>query len=292
MYDGRTVRGLQMKNFKNSVKELIVITFAMFLVAASVHFFMIPANIVSGSISGLSLVLSQLTGLSISILTFIINAILLVIGFIFIGKEFGAKTVYTSMLLPVYLWIFEHVTPVEHSLTGEKAIDLVIYVLLIALGQAILFHVNASSGGLDIVAKIANKYTHIEIGKALTISGMITAMSSIFVYDIPTLIISLFGTYANGVAVDYFIDGFKTRKRVCIIADDYKPIQDFIINELKRGATLYTAQGAYDAKHRTELITIVSQQDYRVLLNFLHECDQKVFVTVSTINEVIGQWNK
>ena len=141
------------------------------------------------------------------------------------------------------------------------------------------------------VAKMLNKFTHIEIGKALTISGLITAMTSIFVYDIPTLIISLLGTYANGAAVDYFIDGFKKRKRVCIIADDYRPIQQYIIHDLNRGATLYTAQGAYDETHRTELITIITQQEYRTLLNYLHSCGQKVFVTVSTVNEVIGQWN-
>jgi len=199
--------------------------------------------------------------------------------------------VYTSMLLPVYLWIFEHFIPLDKSITNEQVIDLVIYVLLIALGQALLFHVNASSGGLDIVAKMLNKFTHIEIGKALTISGLITAMTSIFVYDIPTLIISLLGTYANGAAVDYFIDGFKKRKRVCIIADDYRPIQQYIIHDLNRGATLYTAQGAYDETHRTELITIITQQEYRTLLNYLHSCGQKVFVTVSTVNEVIGQWN-
>ena len=116
-------------------------------------------------------------------------------------------------------------------------------------------------------------------------------MTSIFVYDIPTLIISLLGTYANGAAVDYFIDGFKKRKRVCIIADDYRPIQQYIIHDLNRGATLYTAQGAYDETHRTELITIITQQEYRTLLNYLHSCGQKVFVTVSTVNEVSGQWN-
>ena len=214
-----------MKNKGISIREILIITFGMFLVAAGVYFFMIPGNIVAGSVSGLALVLSKLLGIQVSVLTFILNTFLLIIGFIFIGKEFGAKTVYTSMLLPVYLWIFEHFIPLDKSITNEQVIDLVIYVLLIALGQALLFHVNASSGGLDIVAKMLNKFTHIEIGKALTISGLITAMTSIFVYDIPTLIISLLGTYANGAAVDYFIDGFKKRKRVCIIADDYRPIE-------------------------------------------------------------------
>lgn len=276
---------------KNTVREFIVITFAMLLVASAVYFFMVPSRIVMGSISGFAMVLSQLTGISMSLLTFLLNAVLLVIGFILIGKEFGAKTVYTSILLPIFLWLFERLIPITESVTGNLVFDLAAYILVVALGQAMLFHVNASSGGLDIVAKILSKFTHIEIGKSVTLAGFVTAMTSILVYDVSTLIISLLGTYANGVAVDYFIDGFNKRKRVCIISNDYKEIQNYIIHELKRGATLYVAQGAYDEKHRTELVTILEQQEYRLLLNYLHTTNTEVFVTVSTVNEVIGQWN-
>ncbi len=264
----------------------------MFIVSAAVYFFLIPSNIVVGSISGLSMVLSQLSGIPISLITFILNSALLVIGFIFIGKDFGAKTIYTSMLLPVFLWIFEMLFPVSGSLTQNQVFDLAAYILIVALGQALLFHVNASSGGLDIIAKIMHKFMHIELGKAVTLAGLFTAMTSIFVYDISTLIISILGTYGNGLAVDYFIDGFNKRKRVCIICDDYKDIQDYILNDLKRGVTLYTAQGAYDEKHRTELVTILAKQEYRLLLNYLHTAQKQVFVTVSTVNEVIGEWNK
>ena len=213
------------------------------------------------------------------------------LGFLLIGKDFGAKTIYTSILLPIFLWIFERLIPVTESVTGNQVFDLVTYTLIVALGQAMLFHVNASSGGLDIVAKILNKFAHMELGKAVMLSGFVTAMTSILVYDVPTLIVSLLGTYANGMAVDYFIDGFNKRKRVCIISDDYKEIQNYIIHDLKRGATLYVAQGAYDEKHRTELVTILAQQEYRLLLNYLHTTKKDVFVTVSTVNEVIGQWN-
>lgn len=276
---------------KNTVREFAVITFAMLIVSAAVYFFMVPSKIVMGSISGLALVFSQLTGISMSILTFFLNAILLVIGFLLIGKDFGAKTIYTSILLPIFLWIFERLIPVTESVTGNQVFDLVTYTLIVALGQAMLFHVNASSGGLDIVAKILNKFAHMELGKAVMLSGFVTAMTSILVYDVPPLIVSLLGTYANGMAVDYFIDGFNKRKRVCIISDDYKEIQNYIIHDLKRGATLYVAQGAYDEKHRTELVTILAQQEYRLLLNYLHTTKKDVFVTVSTVNEVIGQWN-
>ena len=277
---------------KNTIKDFSIITLGMFIVSAAVYFFLIPSEIVVGSISGLSMVLSQLLGIPISLITFILNAVLLVIGFIFIGKDFGAKTIYTSMLLPVFLWIFEMLFPFSGSLTQNQVFDLAAYILIVALGQALLFHVNASSGGLDIVAKIMNKFMHIELGKAVTLAGLFTAMASIFVYDVSTLIISILGTYGNGLAVDYFIDGFNKRKRVCIICDDYKDIQDYILNDLKRGVTLYTAQGAYDEKHRTELVTILAKQEYRLLLNYLHTAQKQVFVTVSTVNEVIGEWNK
>lgn len=281
-----------MNSKKNSVREFLIITFGMMLVAAAVYFFMVPSNIVVGSISGLALVLSQLIGIQLSVITFILNAALLVVGFIFIGKEFGAKTIYTSMLLPVFLWLYERIFPVTKSVTGNPVFDLVTYILIVALGQAMLFHVNASSGGIDIVAKIISKFTHMEIGKAVTAAGMVTAMTSIFVYDFSTLVVSILGTYANGIAVDYFIDGFNKRKRVCILSDNYQEIQDYIMKELNRGVTLYEAQGAYDKKKRTELVTILTQQEYKLLLNYLHTTQTNIFVTVSTVNEVVGQWNK
>lgn len=279
-------------NTKSRVCEFVVITFGMLMVSAAVYFFMVPSHIVVGSISGLALVLSQLTGFELSIITFILNAVLLVAGFLFIGKEFGAKTIYTSMLLPVFLWIFERLFPVTKSVTGNPVFDLVTYILIVALGQAMLFHVNASSGGLDIVAKMLNKFTHMEIGKAVTVSGLFTAMTSILVYDLSTLIVSILGTFFNGIAVDYFIDGFNKRKRVSILSDDYTEIQGYIMKELNRGATLYDAHGAYDNKIRKELVTILSQQEYKLLMNYLHTTQAKVFVTVSAINEVIGKWNR
>ena len=274
-------------NSKNTIKDVSIITLGMFIVSAAVYFFLIPSKIVVGSISGLSMVLSQLLGIPISLITFLLNAALLVIGFIFIGKDFGAKTIYTSMLLPVYLWIFEILFPVSDSLTQNQVFDLAAYILIVALGQALLFHVNASSGGLDIIAKIMNKFMHIELGKAVTLAGLFTAMTSIFVYDISTLIISILGTYGNGLAVDYFIDGFNKRKRVCIICDDYR-YTGLHLNDLKRGVTLYTAQGAYDEKHRTELVTILAKQEYRLLLNYLHTAQKQVFVTVSTVSKSFG----
>lgn len=273
------------------VKEGLLITFAMLIVSAAVYFFMVPSKIVVGSVSGLAMVLAELLHMQMSTITFILNVVLLLAGFIFIGKEFGAKTIYTSLLLPIFLWIFEHLVPVSESLTGNSVYDLVSYILIIALGQAILFNANASSGGLDVVAKIISKYTHADIGKAVTIGGLITAVTSIFVYDIGTLIVSVLGTYANGIAVDYFIDGFNKRKKICILSEEYEEIQKYIMQELGRGTTLYTARGGYDGKEKTELVTIMTPNEYKQLLNYLHQSEFQAFVTVYNVSQVIGKWN-
>lgn len=273
------------------VKEGLLITFAMLIVSAAVYFFMVPSKIVVGSVSGLAMVLAELLHMQMSTITFILNVVLLLAGFIFIGKEFGAKTIYTSLLLPIFLWIFEHLVPVSESLTGNSVYDLVSYILIIALGQAILFNADASSGGLDVVAKIISKYTHADIGKAVTIGGLITAVTSIFVYDIGTLIVSVLGTYANGIAVDYFIDGFNKRKKICILSEKYEEIQKYIMQELGRGTTLYTARGGYDGKEKTELVAIMTPNEYKQLLNYLHQSEFQAFVTVYNVSQVIGKWN-
>ena len=273
------------------VKEGMLITFAMLLVSAAVYFFMVPSKIVVGSISGLAMVLAELLHMQMSTITFILNAVLLLVGFIFIGKEFGAKTIYTSLLLPIFLWLLEQLVPVNESMPGNSVYDLVSYILIIALGQAILFNVNASSGGLDVIAKIISKYTHADIGKAVTIGGMITAVTSIFVYDVGTLVVSVLGTYANGIAVDYFIDGFNKRKKICILSDSYKEIQQYIMQDLKRGVTIYTARGGYDGQEKTELVTIMTPNEYKQLLNYLHQSEFKAFVTVYNVSQVIGKWN-
>lgn len=266
-------------------------TIGTLIVATGVFFFMLPSNVVAGSLTGLVMVLTNFIPIKISVLTFILNLGLLVIGFIFIGKEFGGKTVYSSVLLPIFLGIFEFAFPNNQSLTNDVLLDTICYLLVVSVGIALLFRVNASSGGLDIVAKIINKYAHIELGKAMSIAGMITAFSSILVYDKKTLVMSILATYANGIILDNFIDGYNRRKRVCILSSNYEQIQEFITNELKRGVTLYQAVGGYKKEEKTEIVTILTRSEYGALLNYLHSIDQSAFVTVSTVNEVVGEWN-
>lgn len=276
---------------KRLIKEYGTVTVGTFIVALAVYFFLLPSNVVVGSLSGLVMVIAEFIPFKISVLTLIANVILLTIGFILVGKEFGAKTVYSSLLMSVYIAIFEVVFPDFQSLTQDQFLDALCYLLVVSVGLAILFNANASSGGLDIVAKLLNKFLHIEIGKAMTIAGMVTAASSILVYDSKSLVLSVLATYANGIIIDHFIDGFNRRKRVCILSTEHEKIREFIVKELKQGVTVYKAYGGYNKDEKVELITIVDRNAYAQLLEYLHSVDSKVFVTVSTVNEVIGHWN-
>lgn len=269
------------------MKEFIVITFATLIVSAAVFFFLIPSQVSVGSISGLAMILGNIIPLHISIITFILNGLLLIIGFLLIGKEFGAKTVYTSLLLPLFLRIFEIWFPDFSSINGDPFLDMVCYIFVVSIGLAILFRKNASSGGLDIVAKLLNKYFRMDMGKAMALPGMCVALSSILFYDKKLVVLSLLGTYLNGLVLDHFIFGLNLKKRVCIISEKEAEIRSFILNRLHSGATIYEGRGAYDGQPKTEIITIVDKNEYALLMSYLLKTDPSAFVTVYTVSEVI-----
>lgn len=273
--------------YKEAVREFSIITFATIIVAAAVFFFLIPSHVSVGSISGLAIVLGNFVPLNISSITFILNIFLLIAGFLFIGREFGAKTVYTSLLLPVVLAILEFIFPENQSITNDAFLDVLCYIFVVSIGLAMLFNRNASSGGLDIVAKFLNKYLHMELGKAMSLAGMCVALSSALVYDKKIVVLSVLGTYLNGIVLDHFIFGFNVKKRVCIISEYEKEIREFILHHLHSGATIYEAVGAYDGKPRTEIITIVDKNEYVTLMNYVLKMDPNAFVTVYTVNEII-----
>ena len=276
---------------KINAKECIILLIGIFFVSISIYYIMMPSHLVMGTLSGLILVLANFIPLSVSALTLIANLILLIIGFIFIGKEFGTKTVIASLLLPLYLRIFEIITPDVPPLTDDIVVNLFCFILVISLGQAMLFNINASSGGMDIIAKLMNKFFHMNLGKSLALCGFVVSSTSILVYDKNILIVSLLGTYLSGVVLDYFIDGAHMRKRVTIISPDYEEIQQFIVKKLKRGATLYEVRGAWDNCERIQLMTILQKNEYKQLINFVYSVDPVAFVTVSNVGEVIGRWN-
>lgn len=274
-------------DLKKQIFEFIYITIATLIVAAAVNYFLVPSHLSVGSISGLAILLSEVLPLSVSTLTMIMNVGLLIIGFFLLGPEFGIKTVYTSILLPFFMGVLEKVAPVTQSLTGDAFIDMVVYCFSVSVGLSMLFTRNASSGGLDIIAKILNKFLRIELGKAMSSVGMCVAVSAIFVYDLKTVILSVLGTYIFGLVLDHFIFGSNIKKRVCIISKKEPEIREFVLHELKSGATLYHAYGAYDERQHTELIVIVDQQEYVKLMNFLGQNDPDAFVTVYNVNEVL-----
>ena len=274
------------------LKEYAVITLGIGITAAAVYFFMLPADIVLGSITGLAIVLVNFIPVQLSVMTFILNALCLVIGFLLVGREFGAKTIYTSVLLPVFLYVFEVLFPNNISLTNDTLLDLLSCIILISIGQTLMFNANASSGGLDIVAKILNKYFHLELGKGIAVAGILTVATTIFVYDAKTLIVGILGTYFNGLILDEYISGFARRKRVCFLSEKYEEISDYIMHELKRGVTLYEAKGGYDHSEKVEVLTILTQNEYGQLMDYIRKTDPKAFVTVSTVSEVVGYWNK
>ena len=193
--------------------------------------------------------------------------------------------------MSVYVGIYEFIFPNFTSLTNDQFLDALCYLVVVSVGLAMLFNANASSGGLDIVAKLINKFLHIDMGKAMTIAGMVTAASSILVYDSKSLVLSVLATYANGIVIDSFIDGFNRKKHICILSKEHAKIQEYIVHELKQGVTIYQAIGGYYNDPKVELVTILDRTDYAKLLKFVHSVDESAFMTVSTTNEVIGHWN-
>ena len=273
-------------NCKEVVWELFTLTAAVAIIAAAVYFFLVPSHASVSSISGLGIILTNFIPLPLSVITMLLNVVLLIIGFITCGREFGTKTVYTSILLPVFIGIFERIFPNIGSLTKTQELDVLCYVLVVSVGLSILFNMNASSGGLDIVAKIMNKYLHIELGKAMSLAGMCVALSAALVYDKKTVVLSVLGTYFNGMVVDHFIFGQNLKRRVCIITKYEEELRNFILHELHSGATIYDAIGAYNLDKRHEIITIVDKNEYQKLMNYINNLDPKAFITVYTVADM------
>lgn len=269
-----------------AVRELAILTGAVAIIAAAVYFFLVPSHASVSSISGLGIVLANFVPLPLSAITMILNVVLLVIGFLTCGREFGAKTVYTSILLPAFIGLFERLFPNLGSLTDSQELDVLCYILVVSVGLSILFNRNASSGGLDIVAKIMNKYLHMDLGKAMSLSGICVALSAALVYDKKTVVLSVLGTYFNGLVLDHFIFDQNIKRRVCIITGKEEDLRRFIIEDLHSGATVYESYGAYNMQKRREIITIVDKAEYQKLMSYMNREDPQAFITVYTVSDI------
>lgn len=273
-------------NYGDLIKETVILTAAVAVISAAVYFCLVPSQTSVSSISGLGIVLSNFIPLPLSAITMILNVVLLIIGFFTCGKEFGVKTVYTSIVLPLFLALYEKIFPDFESMTASPELDVICYILVVSVGLSILFNRNASSGGLDIVAKIMNKYLHMELGKAMSLSGMCVALSSALVYDKKAVVLSILGTYFNGIVLDHFIFGQNLKRRVCIITKKENELRQFILHELHSGATVYEAIGAYNMQKRNEIITIVDKGEYQKLMDYINREDPEAFITVYTVSEM------
>ena len=285
-------------------KELVIMTLAMFIAAGAVHFFLLPSNLVMGSITGLSRVLVKLfemAGLAIKLSWIVttINAVLLILAWFLIGHEFGAKTVYTALILGPLLDLWAKILPYQNlvepgqtTVMGDVWFDLLCFVLILSISQTILFHINASTGGLDILAKIVNKYLHFDIGTSVSVAGAIICCTAFAVNPFRMVVIGLIGTWINGIALDYFTASLNRRKRVCIISKDYEAIRDFIIKDLTRGCSLYEVTGGYSGDKSMEVQALLTQDEFAKLMNHLKENNINSFITAGNVSEVYGLWHE
>ena len=273
------------------LKYFLTIFGGTFIIAFGVYFFMNPYHIMCGSVTGLAIVLINFIPVPLSVMTFILNVICIILAFVFIDRKFGVKIIFISLLLPAIIFVFETFFPNPQSLTGNRALDAIAMITVICFGQAILFNANAASGGLDIIAKMMNKYLHMELGKAIVIAGAVTVASSYFAYDIQTVVIGFMTTYFSGILLDYFIDGFTGKIRVCIISKHNDEIKRYVIEELQRGITVYTAVGGYSGEPRNELCAVLTKKEYGQLMDYVEGVDPNPFVTISNIKRVVGSWN-
>lgn len=285
-------------------KELIIMTLGMMISAAAVNYFLIPSKLIVGSISGLSIVISGIFELfsipvKVSTIIVIINAILLIMAYLLIDREFGIKTVYTALILGPLMDLWEMILPSSKLMTdgstsvmGDIWLDLCCFVLLLSAAQAILFHINASTGGLDILAKIVNKYLHFDIGASISVAGAVICCTAFIINPFRMVVVGLIGTWINGIVVDYFTASINKRKRVCIISSSHEILRRYIIEELDRGCSLYQVTGGYSGKENTEIQALLTQDEFSKLMDFMKKNDIHGFITAGNVSEIYGLWNK
>ncbi|MBQ6621731.1 MAG: YitT family protein [Mogibacterium sp.] len=270
-----------------------MITLGTVISGAAVFFFMVPSHLAVASISGLAVLLSRFIPLTVGTMSLLMSLICLALSWFFIGRTFTLRTIYPTILLPLTIRVLEILFPNQQSIMGEPFVDLVCYMFMVDFGLAILFVRNSSSGGMDIIAKIMNKYLHMELGTALSIAGLFVSVPAIFIYDLKIGILSILGTYLKGIVLDHFIFGFSQKKRICILSDKHEEILRHILHDMHSGATLYEAKGGYDGKVRTEITLLVTKHSYAEFMTYMEKTDPNAFLTVTNVSEVVNRtWGK
>lgn len=274
----------------NELNNYAAITVGVIIVAFALTFFLIPANLAAGGITGLAMVINNVFPfISIGVLLFIMNIILFVVAFLLIGPQFGAKTIYASFGLSGAIWAFERIFKITEPLTDDIILNLIYGILIQGIGMAVIFYQNASTGGTDIVAKIINKFFHVNIGKSLLLSDFFVTLLAAMTFGTRLGLYALLGVIMNGFVIDNVIEGLNIKMSVSIVTNYPDKVKEFITNELKRGATVYHAEGAYTRKPRTVIMAVMNKREFIKLRNYVKGIDDNAFVTVFTVHEVLGE---
>ena len=276
-----------MKISKTGIIDFILITIGTIICGVATYFFMVPSNLAIASVSGVAILIGKFVPLSKAVLILILNLVLLVISWFFVGREFTIKSIYPSVGLPVVMMILGHFTPNYHGVMNDQFLDMICYLFLCDLGIALMVVRNASSGGLDVLYKMANKYLNIDFGVATSIVGLFISAPAIFIYDPKTGVLSILCTYVTGIIIDHYVFGMTTKLKVCILSKKNDEICEYIINELHSGVTRYEASGGFTGDKFDEINVIVNRNEYAKLMKHLREVDPNAFATVTNIHDVM-----
>lgn len=277
------------KSWNAKLINFLWLTLGTWIAASGVFFFMMPSHLAVASISGLAIVLAKLIPLTVGTWTLILNIICLVLAYFLVSKEFAAKTVYTSILLSVIISGYERLLPNFDGIMHDSLLDLICCLFVVDFGVAVLFSRDASSGGLDVLSMILNKYFRVNLGTGAIISGAVVSISAFFVYDVRTGVLSVLGTYLSGMILDHFLFGLKMRKKVCIVSTHIEEIKKYILVDLNTGASVYQQIGAYSNEMHAEIEVIVERQEYNKLINYVTKVDPEAFITIYNVGEVISK---
>jgi uncharacterized membrane-anchored protein YitT (DUF2179 family) len=275
---------------KKKIKEFVLITFGMILVAAGMYFFLMPNDFATGGVNGLGIIINHyIPSLPVGLLMILMNIILFIIAFLIIGPNFGGKTVYVSLGLSGMIWAMAYIYPIKAPLSDDMLLQLIFGILISGVGMGIVFDQNASTGGTDIIAKIIHKFFHVDIGKAVLMSDFIITIFAVFTFGITKGLYAILGVIMNGYVIDNVVEGFNLCKEVVVISEKGEEIKQFIIAELQRGATIYYAKGAYSDKNKEVITTILDRNEFIKLRIYIKGIDSSAFITIKNIKEVLGE---
>ena len=275
----------------SKVREFFLMTLAIEIMVVGIYFFKFPNNFSFGGVTGFAVLLAKLTSgfLTKGNIVLITNMLLLVLGFVTLGKQFGIKTVYCSTLMSVSLQALEYIYPLEAPLTNQPVLELCYGVALPALGAALLFNIGASSGGTDIIAMLLKKYTDLDIGKALMLTDFLLTVATVIFYDITTGLLSFLGLMVKSLVIDSVIESINLCKYCNVICENSEPICDYITKKLNRSATVADATGAYTGQNKKMVLTVVTRHQAVELKRYIKSVDPTAFVIVTSTSEIIGR---